>query len=109
MYGAKESKHMLELYDIALKARREAGDEVRLTSCLDDSIVTIFQSGDEAIFYIEDAKITKLTKKQIKNYKNHVFVDYKLPDSACRALIDKLGLRNYSIDFGICDETLGGK
>ncbi len=109
MYRTKEGKHMLELYKIALKARREAGDEVRFSSCLDGYLITIFSSGDEVILYTEEAKINKLTKKQIKSYKNRVFVDYKLPDSAFRALIEQLGLRNYSIDFGICDETLGGK
>ena len=100
---------MADLYRKAMKAHENAGDNIRLAFNRDGYIFTAYESGCELRFYNMEAQIDKLTQHEIENYENRVFVDYKLPLGAIRAIIGDLGLRNYMFDFGICDESQGGK
>ena len=108
-FAAPDSRHMMELYELAVRSRMEAADNVRMTANNDGAIYTIFESGDELRFYTGEAKIKKLDQHEINDFVNHVFADYELPSSHYRAIIEELGLRNYMIHFGICDESQGEK
>ena len=69
-----------------------------------------FENDDELLVYRYDiAKIVPLSKHNIKNYLIKLFLDYKLEAGAERTIIKQLGLLNYMINIGICDEKSGGK
>lgn len=108
-FASKEGEYMADLYSKAMQAREQAGDNIRLAFNREGYIFTTYESGDELRFYSMEAQIDELTQHEIDEYENRVFVDHKLPLGAIRAIVDDLGLRNYMFDFGICDESQGGK
>lgn len=104
-YGAKDSS-VEYLMEKSIIAHKQGEDEIEIAYRNNRRKYILFESGDEIIFYEEGAKIKRLDKDEINNFANRVFVDYKQPEGAIRALIEDLGLRNYMFGFGICDESL---
>ena len=71
-----------------------------------DTVSIEFNNKTEIIiFYGDGVKADKLKKHELSSCTIRVFFDYKMPDSAIRAYLDQLGLRNYIVGFGICDEN----
>ena len=70
----------------------------------------VFDNDDELLLYdYEKAKIIALTEYEKQRYEQNLFLDYKLPPGAQRAIVEKLGLLDYMIKVGICTENNGGK
>jgi hypothetical protein len=61
------------------------------------------------MIYQYGAQIRTLEPDDINSYVTRVFFDDRLPDSAFRASINELGLKNYLIGVGLCDQVKGGK
>ena len=59
--------------------------------------------------YQYGAQMDLLTKDEVTNYNVRVFFDNRLPDGAIRASIQQLGLKNYMIGFGLCDNNNKGE
>ena len=73
------------------------------------SMITFFSNGDIVMTYKYGARIAPLTRAEVTDYTIRIFMDSELPDSAIRACIEDLGLRNYLIGFGLCDNSQGGR
>lgn len=107
MVGANESKYIADLAALDIKAHKEAGIGIKVF--MDNAKQGItkvgFENGDELIVYnYEKAQIAPLTKREVKDYAQKIFFDYKLPEGAERATIQQLGLLNYMVNIGICSE-----
>ena len=64
-----------------------------------------FNNKDEAWYWpYEVAKGVHLAPTEIMNYAIDVFVDDSLPKETAWEVINTIGLKNYTIKFGICDE-----
>ena len=99
--------------DYLIRLDLEAHDQMKIgvlsqNTC--NGVTTIsYDNGDESIIIkYGEAKINKLIEYNIDHYSHRVFFDHKLPDSAFRAVIDSLGLKDYMIGVGICTERSVG-
>ena len=64
-----------------------------------------YETGDQImVINYPEAHISALPAETIGKYAHRLFFDYKLPNSAFRAVIHDLGLDNYFIGVGICTE-----
>ena len=65
----------------------------------------IFNNTDEAWFwYYKEGTGARMAPREIENYANKLFFDDVLPKETVWDAIDKLGLKNYVVTLGICDE-----
>jgi hypothetical protein len=100
--------HIVELWNMCIAAHEQANIKYTKHVAQNGRYKEIeFENGDVIILIHYGATVSAL--KNINRYTTRVFFNYALPDGAIRASIDALGLRNYLISFGICDETQGGK
>lgn len=105
MIGTKDSSKIQELADLDVEAHAKHGINVKfcIAGANESSMKTYFENGDELLVYrYEDAEIEALTKQEKEKYVHRIFFDYKLPEGAERAVIEKLGLLDYMINVGIC-------
>lgn len=102
---SKNSEHMKKLINANISANLQAGAEVKNKDFKIGMERVEFTNRTEVIVFYEGAKLTPFKKHELNSCTVRVFFDYKLPDSDIRAYIDQLGLRNYIIGFGICDEN----
>lgn len=112
MVGADGSKYIADLAAMDIKAHKEAGISVKMFMDNAKQGITkvVFDNRDELIVYnYEKAQIAPLTKREVKDYAQKIFFDYKLPEGAERAIIQQLGLLDYMVNIGICSEKSGGK
>lgn len=111
VYKDGGGKHIQDLVQMCINAHTKAGIGVRST--ISDSakgtMLTFFDNGDIVMAYKYGAQIEPLRRSEVSDYTIRVFMDSELPDSAIRACIEDLGLRNYLIGFGLCDNSQGGK
>ena len=105
----ENGSHMQELIKMCLSAHCKAGVSVTDIIRKDRSVVTYFSNGDVVMTYEYGAQMTALTHAEVTDCTIRVFMDNDLPDSAIRACIENLGLRNYLIGCGLCDSSQGGK
>ena len=105
----KNHVHIPQLFEMCIKAHAKADIPVRATIAKEGCTDIWFENGDRITLFIYGSKMEKLDKKMLEDSVTRVFMDYELPDSAIRACIEDLGLRNYLIGFGLCDKTQGGK
>ena len=105
--GEKESPYISKLIKMSCEAHEQAQDLIAITKMNDDNSIRemIYQSGDAISYYTYGMSIKPLAKYEIENYEIILFLDHKLPQGAERAIIEALGLRNYIIRIGICDES----
>lgn len=65
----------------------------------------IFDNDDEAWYWpYEITNSEQMAPADVKNYSIKLFFDDKLPKDAVWDVIDTLGLKNYTVSLGICDE-----
>ena len=99
---AKMSLSAHQVADIGIKSYNEDKDGKYMK--------IVFNNKDELIVYeYGTMPIGRLSKQEIDNYEHKIFFDYKLPEGAERAIIEQLGLTNYMVSIGICNEICGGK
>ena len=112
MVGTNESKYIADLAALDIKAHKEVGIGIKVfTDNAKQGVTKVgFDNGDELIVYnYEKAQIAPLTKREVKDYAQKIFFDYRLPEGAERAIIQQLGLLDYMVNIGICSEKSGGK
>ena len=112
MVGVNESQYIADLATMDIKAHKEMGINVKvfMDNAKQGITKVVFENGDELIVYnYEKAQIAPLTKREVKDYAQKIFFDYKLPEGAERAVIKQLGLLDYMVNIGICSEKSGGK
>lgn len=107
MFSATGSEHIKQLARLDLNAHKAAGIEIDETYEEQGCVVTRFKNGDELLVYFEGAPISPLKRVDIDKYTHRIFFDCKLPKGAERAAIQKLGLINYMVNIGFCDEESG--
>ena len=101
----KNSEYMKKLIKANIDANLQAGAEIKQKDFKVGMEMVGFSNKTEIIVFYEGAKLTPFKKHELNSCSVRIFFDYKLPDSDIRAYIDKLGLRNYIIGFGLCDEN----
>ena len=95
---------------LSIDAHKEAGSVPIEDSSGEFSRKIVYNCGDIIHAYIlKEAKIEKLSKHEIEDYRIKVFVDHAVTDGELTSAIDALGLRNYVVEIGFVDKTLGGK
>lgn len=105
----KYDAHMKELITMCLSAYRAYGINIVKNESNGDGKVWHFDNDDIVMIYQYGAQMNALEHDDINSYVTRVFFDDRLPDSAFRASINKLGLKNYLIGVGLCDQVKGGK
>lgn len=103
----EDGNHIQQLAQMCLKAHEQANIGIRRTIADADSMNIFFDNGDIVMVYKYGAKIVSLSHSEITDYTIRVFFDNELPDGAIRACIEDLGLKNYLIGFGLCDNSKG--
>lgn len=102
-FCSNEDAHMQQLVNMCTQAHSRVNIGVNKVTHDTGIIHTIFDNGDEVVVYnYENAQIVALTQYEIKNSTQKIFVDSMLPASASRAIVEKLGLINYTVTVGIC-------
>ena len=101
---AGRSRHMMKLMGACTQAHLDADVKVQERQLY----TVLYENGDEVWCLTDGAQINALTQEQVAEKRTRVFFDSALPDSAIRAWITQLGLMNYMIEFGICDENCFG-
>ena len=110
MIKTKDGNYIDDLAQLDIDAHKAAGVEVGQIVRKQGYTKTIFLNKDELVIYdYNEAQILPLTQLELNNYKQKIFFDYKLPKGAERAVIKQLGLLNYMVNIGICNEKSGGK
>lgn len=112
MVGARDSQYITYLATLDIDAHAQAGVLVKYSEENKEKGIQkiVFENDDELIVYdYENAQVIPLTKKEINDYSQKIFFDYRLPDGAERAIIKQLGLLDYMVNIGICSEKSGGK
>jgi hypothetical protein len=65
----------------------------------------VFDNDDEAWYWqYKDGNGEPLAPLERDEYANKLFFDDKLPKETVWDAIEKLGLKNYTVTLGICDE-----
>lgn len=90
---------------MSIEAHLQAGAKIKHKHFAQGYEKVVLSNNTEIIVIYESAQLTPLTRHELKTSTVRVFFDYALPDSAIRATLDGLGLRNYIVGFGICDEN----
>ena len=103
--------YIQELINICICAHKAEGIEIKEQAYNENSygFVLQYENGDVMRVYQYGAQMDLLTKDQVTNYNVRVFFDNRLPDGAIRASIQQLGLKNYMIGFGLCDNNKKGE
>lgn len=102
----KDSEYIKKLVTANIDANIKAGAQVKSKDFRVGMERIEFNNKTEIIiFYGDNIKVDKFKKHELASCTIRVFFDYKMPDSAIRAYLDGLGLRNYIVGFGICDEN----
>ena len=111
MIGAKRSGYIASLATMTMNAHNQAEIGIKCMVCKEEEgyMRTFFENGDELLVYqYEKAPIEPLKQHERDEFCNKIFIDYKLPQGAERAIIEQLGLMDYMVNIGICSEK-GGK
>ena len=106
------SMHMINLIALAVSARTKIGITV-MNQRLDHeekSLVMYFDNGDVIKTFVYGKKTEPFSEYELSTTRARVFFDAKLPKEAIGAICQELGLQNYVVEIGICDEnSIGGK
>ena len=103
--SASENSPCNALLNMCIEAHEEAQIKIHKEAYASGIRKITFSNKDEAWYWpYEVAKGDCLAPKEISDYSIKIFVDSKLPKEAARDAIDTLGLRNYTVNLGICDE-----
>ena len=104
-YG-KNSTHMHKLIKTSWNTHHKAKVQPLIINEEDGFAYVKFDNDNEIIAIEVDNKktIQKLTREQIKEYNNKVFVDAYIKAETAFNALGALGLRNYMIEVGFVDE-----
>ena len=90
------------LFKAAYKAHTRENIKTVCVISNNTEIKTIFENND--ILWLVDYSEYKFEKLKQSDTPVELFVDSELPADSAKRAIDELGLRNYMIRIGICDE-----
>ena len=101
------SQHVEELINVSITTALNHGFKTKeaVGSRGFGSWKIIYENGCEVwgIDY-NDLQNSPLSKEQLTEYKNMVFVDCELPEEAIAAVINNLGFRGYLVQLGVIDK-----